>query len=138
MVGSVHLLRGRFVRFLDHPGRTQGTETIRSNLPVYGFWCYASRNNELPGDLLYQRPATLYQYTRLSLDNSDRIAEQTLSELNESCENVSEIDQSGVEDFPLQESCNVPAASHMGGVWERQVRTIRRGLWTTETAWIAA
>ena len=43
-----------------------------------------------------------------------------------------EIDQSKVHRFLLKEGCdwidfkfNVPHASHMGGVWERQIRTVR-------------
>ena len=47
-------------------------------------------------------------------------------------EALREIDQSRVRDFLLKENCdwvefklNVPHASHMGGVWERQIRTVR-------------
>ena len=43
-----------------------------------------------------------------------------------------ELDQTKIQDFLLTKSCdlvefrmNVPHASHMGGVWERQIRTVR-------------
>ena len=43
-------------------------------------------------------------------------------------EAVSELDQEGIRQFLLKENCdyfefkmNVPSASYMGGVWERQI-----------------
>ena len=51
------------------------------------------------------------------------------AELKKAC---SELDTTEVRDFLLKECCdyvefnfNVPSASHMGGVWERQIRTVR-------------
>ena len=48
-------------------------------------------------------------------------------------EAVSELDQEGIRQFLLKENCdyfefkmNVPSASHMGGVWERQIRSVRK------------
>ncbi|XP_033110274.1 uncharacterized protein LOC117111460 [Anneissia japonica] len=45
---------------------------------------------------------------------------------------LKEVNQSKVMEFLLRQQCdwigfkfNVPAASHMGGVWERQIRTVR-------------
>ena len=45
---------------------------------------------------------------------------------------LSEMDQERIKAKLLEEQCdwfsfkmNVPAASHMGGVWERQIRTVR-------------
>ena len=50
-------------------------------------------------------------------------------------EAVSEMDDQQISDFLLKEGCdffkfkpNVPSASHMGGVWERQIRTVRNVL----------
>jgi len=50
---------------------------------------------------------------------------------------LKEIDQHKVNEFLLSESCdkiiwknNVPKASHMGGVWERMIRTVRKVLST--------
>ena len=47
-------------------------------------------------------------------------------------EAVSELDENSIRQFLLKENCvyidfkmNVPAASHMGGVWERQIRSVR-------------
>ena len=46
---------------------------------------------------------------------------------------VHEMDESKIEHFLLQHNCdyikfkqNVPSASHQGGVWERQIRSVRR------------
>ncbi|XP_071498147.1 uncharacterized protein [Diadema antillarum] len=54
------------------------------------------------------------------------------SELREA---LAEMDQSEVQEYLLQNGCdwipfkmNVPHASHMGGVWERQIQTVRRVL----------
>lgn len=54
---------------------------------------------------------------------------------NELCDAVSELNQDCVEEFLLKENCdlirfemNVPSASHMGGVWERQIRSVRNVL----------
>eukprot|EP00057_Strongylocentrotus_purpuratus_P016898 XP_011671372.1 PREDICTED: uncharacterized protein LOC105441693 [Strongylocentrotus purpuratus] len=48
---------------------------------------------------------------------------------------LAEMDQSQVQDYLLQNGCdwipfkmNVPHASHVGGVWERQIQTIRQAL----------
>ena len=48
---------------------------------------------------------------------------------------LSTIDQSRVRQFLLERNCdwvefqfNVPSASHMGGIWERQIRTVRNVL----------
>ena len=48
---------------------------------------------------------------------------------------LSELDQSHIKQFLLSKGCdyvefkfNVPSASHMGGVWERQIRTVRNVL----------
>ena len=45
---------------------------------------------------------------------------------------LSEIDDTQVQQFVLKQGCdyfrfnmNVPSASHMGGTWERQIRTVR-------------
>ena len=45
---------------------------------------------------------------------------------------LAEMDQNQVKQEMLKESCdwfelklNVPTASHMGGIWERQIRTVR-------------
>ena len=45
---------------------------------------------------------------------------------------LNEMNQDQVRNFLLKENCdffsfqlNVPSASHMGGVWERQIRTVR-------------
>ena len=45
---------------------------------------------------------------------------------------LSEIDDTQVQQFLLEQGCdyfrfnmNVPSASHMGGSWERQIRTVR-------------
>ena len=52
----------------------------------------------------------------------------------ELAEAVSEMDDKQIEQFLLQEGCNfsfktnVPHASHMGGVWERQIRSVRNVL----------
>ena len=47
-------------------------------------------------------------------------------------EALAEMDQNQVQQEMLKENCdwfevklNVPSASHMGGVWERQIRTVR-------------
>ena len=47
-------------------------------------------------------------------------------------EALAEMDQSQVKEEMLKENCdwfevklNVPSASHMGGIWERQIRTVR-------------
>jgi hypothetical protein len=47
-------------------------------------------------------------------------------------EALSEMDEEKVSDVLLKENCdfikvkmNVPSASHMGGVWERQIKTVR-------------
>ena len=52
--------------------------------------------------------------------------------LKELAEALSEMDQERIKAKLLEEQCdwfsfkmNVPAASHMGGVWERQIRTVR-------------
>ncbi|XP_033095729.1 uncharacterized protein LOC117100237 [Anneissia japonica] len=51
---------------------------------------------------------------------------------NEMMKGLKEVNQSKVMEFLLRQQCdwigfkfNVPAASHMGGVWERQIRTVR-------------
>jgi hypothetical protein len=56
---------------------------------------------------------------------------------NELMAALAELDNNKVKDFLLQENCdwfewkmNVPAASHMGGVWERQIRSIRNVMTT--------
>ena len=45
---------------------------------------------------------------------------------------ISELDEDGIRQFLLKENCdyfgfkmNVPVASHMGGIWERQIRSVR-------------
>ena len=50
-------------------------------------------------------------------------------------EELNKMDTGRVSDFLLQKGCdffefrpNVPSASHMGGVWERQIRTVRNVL----------
>ena len=50
-------------------------------------------------------------------------------------EAISEMDDQQISNFLLAEGCdyfkfkpNVPSASHMGGVWERQIRTVRNVL----------
>ena len=50
-------------------------------------------------------------------------------------EAISEMDDQQISNFLLEEGCdffkfkpNVPSASHMGGVWERQIRTVRNVL----------
>ena len=50
-------------------------------------------------------------------------------------EALNQMDQTQVRDFLLKEKCdffefkmNPPSASHMGGVWERQIRTVRNVL----------
>ncbi len=47
-------------------------------------------------------------------------------------EALMELDEDGIRHFLLKENCdlfqfkmNVPSASHMGGVWERQIRSVR-------------
>ena len=52
-------------------------------------------------------------------------------------EAVSELDENRLKQFLLKENCdyvvfktNVPHASHMGGIWERQIRTVRNILAT--------
>ena len=54
---------------------------------------------------------------------------------NELQKALSSMDQTRVRHFPLERNCdwiefqlNVPSASHMGGVWERQIRTARNVL----------
>jgi hypothetical protein len=54
---------------------------------------------------------------------------------NELFEAVKEMNQDKVREFLVEKECdwiqfqmNVPAASHMGGVWERQIRTVRNVL----------
>ncbi len=58
---------------------------------------------------------------------------------NEMDKAVSEMDHGKIHQYLLQEGCeymriefkmNVPSASHMGGVWERQIRTVRSVLGT--------
>lgn len=51
---------------------------------------------------------------------------------NEMREAVNELDEDKIKEFLLKQGCdmvefkmNVPAASHMGGVWERQIRSVR-------------
>ena len=48
---------------------------------------------------------------------------------------LSSLDDERLQQFLLQENCdlvgfkmNVPAASHMGGAWERQIRSVRNVL----------
>ena len=55
-----------------------------------------------------------------------------LSGEHELREAFSELDDSQISDFHCKEGCdyfmfkpNVPSASHIGGVWERQIRTVR-------------
>jgi len=50
---------------------------------------------------------------------------------------IKEMNKQSINDFLLSESCNhiqwvnnVPKASHMGGVWERMIRTVRKILCT--------
>ena len=51
-------------------------------------------------------------------------------------EAISEMHDQQISNFLLKEGCdfffkfkpNVPSASHMGGVWERQIRTVRNVL----------
>ena len=50
----------------------------------------------------------------------------------ELAEAIGEMDENKIRQFLLKENCNfttfktnVPHASHMGGIWERQIRTIR-------------
>ena len=52
-------------------------------------------------------------------------------------EAVGEMDENRIQQFLLKENCdystfktNVPHASHMGGIWERQIRTVRNILST--------
>ena len=52
--------------------------------------------------------------------------------LKELAQALGEMDQERIKAKLLEEQCdwfsfkmNVPAASHMGGVWERQIRTVR-------------
>ncbi|XP_063959911.1 uncharacterized protein LOC135155123 [Lytechinus pictus] len=54
---------------------------------------------------------------------------------NELKEALSEMDQGKVQEYLLENGCdwipfkmNVPHASHMGGVWERQIQSVRRAL----------
>ena len=54
---------------------------------------------------------------------------------NELFEAVKEMNQDRVREFLVAKECdwiefhmNVPTASHMGGVWERQIRTVRNVL----------
>ena len=57
-------------------------------------------------------------------------------------EALNEMDQEKIKSSLLKEQCdwitfkmNVPSASHMGGVWERQIRTVRNvlsSLFTTQ------
>ena len=54
---------------------------------------------------------------------------------NELSEAVKEMDQDKVREFLVNKECdwiefqtNVPSASHMGGIWERQIRTVRNVL----------
>ena len=53
----------------------------------------------------------------------------------ELAEAISEMDENQIQQFLLQEGCdyfsfkmNVPSASHMGGIWERQIRSVRNVL----------
>ncbi|XP_070547952.1 uncharacterized protein [Ptychodera flava] len=54
---------------------------------------------------------------------------------NEMTKALKEMDQRKVADFLLNQECdwiefkfNVPSSSHMGGIWERQIRTVRNVL----------
>ena len=54
---------------------------------------------------------------------------------NELSEAVKEMNQNKVREFLISKECdwiefqtNVPSASHMGGIWERQIRTVRNVL----------
>ena len=54
---------------------------------------------------------------------------------NELSEAVKEMNQTKVREFLISKECdwiefqtNVPSASHMGGIWERQIRTVRNVL----------
>lgn len=54
---------------------------------------------------------------------------------NELREAISKMNQDHIQNFLLKENCdlikfkmNVPSASHMGGVWERQIRSVRNVL----------
>ena len=53
----------------------------------------------------------------------------------ELAEAISEMDENQIQQFMLQEGCdyfsfkmNVPSASHMGGIWECQIRSVRNVL----------
>jgi hypothetical protein len=112
----------------------------RSDLPRYGvlFTCMASRAihletaNSLETDsfinALRRFIAVRGQIRQLRCDRGTNF----VGAKNELDRELNSIDNDKVRQFLLENNCdyfdfkmNVPSASHMGGVWERQIRTVR-------------
>ena len=94
---------------------------------------YSPGSCQLLGNrFLHQRPSPLHMQAWSRASDTQRQWLGFIGARRELKEELAEMDQNQVKQEMLKESCdwfklklNVPTASHMGGIWERQIRTVR-------------